>query len=70
VPARKPWGRLQMIHILEQQRPDQTRGISEMVATLKELRITKRFRDIVLQNAVVILGDYRAMTGAEKRPSA
>lgn len=53
VPTRKPWGRLQMIHIMEQLRPDQTRGISAMVSALKELRITKKFRDIVLQNAVV-----------------
>lgn len=53
VPARKPWGRLQIIHILEQSRPEQTRGISDMVTALKELRITKSFRDIVLQNAVV-----------------
>lgn len=53
VPARKPWGRLQVIHILEQTRPDQSRGIADMAAALKELRITKRFRDITLQNAVV-----------------
>ncbi len=53
VPARKPWGRLQIIHILEQNRPDQTRGVAEMVAALKEIRITKQFRDVVLQNAVV-----------------
>lgn len=53
VAARKPWGRTQIIHILEQFRPDQTRGISEMVSALKELRITKKFRDVVLQNAVV-----------------
>lgn len=53
VPARKPWGRLQMIHIFEQHRPDQTRGVSEMVSALKEIRITKKFRDVTLQNAVV-----------------
>lgn len=53
VAIRKPWGRMQMIHIVEQTRPDQTRGIAEMVAGLKELRITKKFRDIVLQNAIV-----------------
>lgn len=53
IEARKPWGRVQMIHILEQTRPDQTRGVSEMVSALKELRITKKFRDVVLQNAVV-----------------
>lgn len=53
VPIRKPWGRLQVIHIFEQLRPDQTRGIAQMVAALKEMKQTKNFRDIVLQNAVV-----------------
>jgi len=53
VPARKPWGRVQMIHLFEQQRPEQTRGVAAMVSALKEMRITKQFRDIVLQNAVV-----------------
>lgn len=53
IPARKPWGRPQVIHMLDQHRPDQTRGVSEMVSALKELRITKKFRDVVLQNAVV-----------------
>jgi lambda family phage portal protein len=53
VAARKPWGRQQVIHIFEQFRPDQSRGVSRMVSALKETRITKRFRDVVLQNAVV-----------------
>lgn len=53
IPARKPWGRTQMIHIFDQQRPDQTRGISEMVAALKEIHVTKKFRDVNLQRAVI-----------------
>lgn len=53
VPATKPWGRLQMIHIVDQWRPDQTRGISNIVAALKELRMTKKYRDIVLQSAAL-----------------
>lgn len=53
VKIRKPWGRLQMIHIFEQHRPDQSRGFAEMVSALKEIKMTKQFRDIVLQNAVV-----------------
>jgi len=53
VPARLWFGRQQVIHILEQQRPDQTRGMSDLVTALKEMKQTKRFRDIVLQNAVV-----------------
>lgn len=51
--ARNGLGRPQVIHILEQDRPGQSRGVSQMVAALKEMRITKRFRDVTLQNAVV-----------------
>ncbi len=51
--ARNGLGRPQVIHILEQDRPSQTRGMTQMSAALKEMRITKRFRDITLQNAVV-----------------
>lgn len=53
VPARKPWGRPLVIHIIEQLRPDQTRGVAEMVSVLKEMRMTKKFHEITLQNAVV-----------------
>lgn len=53
VPIEKPWGRIQMIHMVDQWRPDQSRGISMMVAALKEGKMGKRYRDIVLQNAVL-----------------
>lgn len=53
VPAEKPWGRKQVIHIIEQLLPDQTRGISDMVAVLKQMRMTKRFQEVTLQNAVI-----------------
>jgi lambda family phage portal protein len=53
IPIRKPWGRLQMIHIFEQMRPDQSRGIAMMVAALSEMKMTKNFRKMVLQNAVL-----------------
>jgi lambda family phage portal protein len=53
VPIRKPWGRLMVLHIIEQMRPDQSRGIAEMVAVLKEMQMTRRFQDVTLQNAVV-----------------
>ena len=42
-----------MIHIIDQWRPDQSRGISAMVSALKEMRMTKKYRDIVLQSAVL-----------------
>lgn len=47
------WDRLQMIHIVDQWRPDQSRGIAMMVAALKEMKMTRKFRDVVLQNAVL-----------------
>lgn len=53
IPAIKPWGRRQVIHIAERLQPDQSRGISDMVSVLKQMRMTKKFQDITLQNAVV-----------------
>lgn len=53
VPAFKNWGRPQIIHVADILRPGQTRGVSNLVAVLKEMRMTKTYKDIVLQNAVV-----------------
>lgn len=53
VPAAKPWGRRQVIHLRERMNPDQTRGISDMVSVLKTMKMTKHFQEITLQNAVV-----------------
>jgi lambda family phage portal protein len=53
VKATKPWGRRQIIHIIEQLEPDQTRGISDMVSVLKQMRMTRKFQEITLQKAVV-----------------
>lgn len=49
IPIRRPWGRLQVIHIHEQQRPDQSRGIAELAAAMKASRIGHRLRDLTLQ---------------------
>lgn len=53
VPARKPWGRRQVLHIFDPLQPDQTRGISDMVSAMKSMHMTRKFRDVTLQNAVV-----------------
>ncbi len=53
VPATTPWGRTQVLHVTDPLEPDQTRGISDMVSILKEMRMTRQFKDITLQNAVV-----------------
>lgn len=49
----KPWGRLQVLHLIDQTRPDQTRGVAEMVSVLKETRMGKTFHEIALTNAIV-----------------
>lgn len=53
VPAEKPWGRRMVVHIADAIQPDQTRGISGLVAVLKDMRMTKKFEEVVLQNAVI-----------------
>lgn len=52
IPIRKPWGRLQVIHLKEQTRPAQSRGVPEMAAALKEMRMSHTLRGINLQQAV------------------
>ncbi|ARB05693.1 portal protein [Synechococcus virus S-ESS1] len=49
----KPWGRQQVIHIINDKRVDQSRAVSDIASSLRELAITKKFRDVTLQNAVV-----------------
>lgn len=53
VPRLTSWGRPQVLHLFERFRPDQSRGVSAMVAGLEETRIGKQFRRVMLQNAVV-----------------
>lgn len=54
VMARKPnWGRPNILHIFEQNRPDQARGVSALVTALTEMKMLKEFRKVELQRAVV-----------------
>lgn len=67
VPAEKPWGRKQVCHIVEQLMPEQNRGIADMVAVLKQMKMTKKFQDITLQQAVVA-ATYAAAIESELPP--
>ncbi|QTG12346.1 phage portal protein [Agrobacterium tumefaciens] len=53
LPAKLWWGRPQFIHLFEQMRPNQTRGMSDMAAGIRETHMARQFRDVALQNAVV-----------------
>ena len=68
VPAAKPWGRPMVLHVFEQMRPDQTRGIAAMSSALREMRMTSKFQDTVLQNAI-LRASYAASIESEL-PSA
>lgn len=69
VPIRKPWGRLQVLHVLEQGMPDQTRGITQLVSSLKEMKMASKFRDVTLQQAV-LSATYAASIESEMPPEA
>lgn len=62
------WGRRQMLFIREALQIDQTRGLSEMVAALQHVRMTKRFSEVTLQNAV-INASYAASIESELPPA-
>lgn len=53
VSARLPFGRRKMLHLFEQHRPGQTRGIGTLVAAIPEMKMVRQFREIVLQNAIL-----------------
>lgn len=67
VPAEKPWGRKLVCHIVEQLMPEQNRGIADMVAVLKQMKMTKKFQEITLQQAVVA-ATYAAAIESELPP--
>lgn len=53
VMASKPWGRAMILHLYEQVRPSQARGISTMTSALREMKMLKSFRQVELQRAVL-----------------
>lgn len=69
VPFRKPWGRQQVIFLREQQRVDQTRAVADIVTALREIAMTRKFRDVSLQNAV-LNATYAATIESELPPQA
>lgn len=81
VPAETRWGRQLILHVFEQMRPDQTRGVASMVTALTEMRMTKAFRKVELERAVVAAtyaasiesdlpaGDAYAVMGGGENPA-
>ena len=53
VPARKPWGRPLVTHVVDHNRPDQSRAVSDLASAMSELQMMRKFRGVVLQSALV-----------------
>lgn len=68
VPIRKPWGRRMLMHVFEQNRPGQNRGVSTVTSALRELRLSKKYRDTELQRKI-LTASYAASIESEL-PSA
>ena len=66
-PIYKQWGRLHTLLIRNLQRPEQTRGVADMVAVLKETRMANRFHETTLANAIVN-ASYAAAIESELPP--
>lgn len=67
VAAHKPWGRPMVLHVYDPLRADQTRGIARIVSVLRQTKMTSRFSDVALQNAV-IQATIAAVIESEKYP--
>lgn len=68
IALRKPWGRLQVIHIFEQIRPDQTRGFTELASALIAMKKSHVLRDTTLQKAIMSATFAAAIT-SERPPN-
>jgi lambda family phage portal protein len=53
VEAFRPWGRPNVLHIFEQMRPDQHRGLSALTAALSDMRAFQKFSKTQLQKAII-----------------
>jgi lambda family phage portal protein len=53
IPAYKPWGRRNIIHIFDPEQPGQTRGKPSFASVLAKMRMLDRFEKVTLQAAIV-----------------
>ncbi len=68
IDAYKPWGRKMVLHHYEQHRVAQSRGVGSLVSVLKETKMSKKYNDMVLQNAV-LNASYAAILESDLPPA-
>lgn len=69
LPAQKPWGRKQVLHLLERSEVGQSRGLADMVSALGHTNMGKKLNSLRLQKAV-IGASYAAAIESELPPDA
>lgn len=53
IPRETPWGRRQIIHIFESERPGQSRGKNGLVSVLSKMKMLEKFEQATLQAAIL-----------------
>lgn len=53
IKAYKSWGRIQVIHLYDKNRPEQSRGVSALTSALKEVKMLHKLKETLLQNSIV-----------------
>lgn len=47
------WGRPQFLHVYDRERPGQSRGVSQLVSAMADIRSLRRFTEATLENAIL-----------------
>lgn len=53
VPRETHWGRRQVIHIFDQERPDQPRGVTQFASVLSKFKMLEKYERVTLQAAIL-----------------
>ena len=53
VPSRVAFGRLQLIHLFDQERPGQSRGRTGLLAAIKQTKMLERWQNTAMQAAII-----------------
>ena len=53
VPSRTPFGRLQLIHLYDQERPGQSRGRTGLLSAIKQIKMLERWQSTAMQAAII-----------------
>ncbi len=53
IPRRTRWGRLNVIHLFDHDRPEMSRGITRLAAAIKPAKVLGQYQDVTLERAII-----------------